>query len=407
MRYTLRLSLLCSLVCACSNPSPQTDAPGASAPHAEAANSWPIATPKVSDASIAYLKEQGWWPLKIGYFADVPGFSAHWAVMRADQMLERRGLEVEYQTFNSGPPILEAFVAGQTQVTHYGDFPFWSTVDKGVPAVAFAVTGVNNEVALVVPNNSAYHTLDDLRAADHELVIGTTLGSYAEFYLRSIPGLKYHIAGMGMRDAQVIPQGVDAVAIWDPHLSFALEKGLGRKLDNVYPWYFPTAYEFARGEIAEHAPDVMQALADATEEALLAVRADPDRAAKVYCEDPRAKAWSPADVRTQIDRYLTLYKPTYKYLNADFWATEDARVVAAQFDAGRLTHKRTAEELKTNFAPQYLADTYARLGWAVPAKPVFLPSDWSGTAGQPPYPTYLHAGGAPQAFPEPGDLVVK
>lgn len=400
--------LLLLLACA-SGPA---DAPAPSnAPAADAAPTadpavWPIATPKVSDASIAWLKQQGWWPLQIGYFADVPGFSAHWAVMRADRMLERRGLEVAYQTFNSGPPILEAFIAGQTQVTHYGDFPFWNTVDKGVPAVAYAVTGVNNEVGLVVPNDSPYRTLDDLRAADHELVIGTTLGSYAEFYLRSIPGLHYRIAGMGMRDAQVIPKGVDAVAIWDPHLSFALHKGLGRELDAVYPWYVPTAYEFARSEIHAHAPDVMQALADATEEALLAVRADPDRAARIYAEDPRARAWSQADIRAQIDRYLTFYKPTYKYLDADFWAAEDARVVASQFAAGRLTRSRDAADLNTSFAPQYLADTYARLGWNVPTRPVFLPEGWTGTVGTPPYPPYLHAaeGVAPQAFPEPGDL---
>lgn len=355
---------------------------------------WFIDAKPVSPESVAWLKAQGWWPLKLGYFADVPAFSVHWAVMRADKLLEKRGLEVEYQSFNSGPPILEAFMAGQTQVTHYGDFPFWNTVDKGVPAMAFAVTGVNNEVALVVPADSPFHTLDELRAADHELVIGTTLGSYAEFYLRSIPDLHYRIAGMGMRDAQGVPKGVDAVAIWDPHLSFALGKGLGRKIDNVYPWYFPTGYEFARGEIHEHAPDVMQALADATVEALVAVRADPERAAAVYAADPRAKAWSKADIRAQIDRYITVYQPTYKYIHADFWATEDARVVAAQFAAGRLTRERSAEDLKTNFAPQYIADTFERLAWEVPMRPVFIPEGWAGTVGVPPYPPTLHQSSA-------------
>ncbi|GDX78759.1 hypothetical protein LBMAG42_05700 [Deltaproteobacteria bacterium] len=372
-------------------PSPPTPVPAPSEP----APTWFIERKQVSPESVAWLKAQGWWPLKVGYFADVPAFSVHWAVMRADGMLEKRGLEVEYQTFNSGPPILEAFMAGQTQVTHYGDFPFWNTVDKGVPAMAFAVTGVNNEVALVVPGDSPFHTLDELRAADHELVIGTTLGSYAEFYLRSIPDLHYRIAGMGMRDAQGVPKGVDAVAIWDPHLSFALGKGLGRKIDNVYPWYFPTGYEFARGEIDEHAPDVMQALADATVEALVAVRADPDRAATIYTEDPRAKAWSKVDIRAQIDRYITVYQPTYKYLHADFWATEDARVVAAQFAAGRLTRDRTAEELKSNFAPRYIADTFSRLAWEVPKQPVFIPEGWAGTVGQPPYPPTLHESSAP------------
>ena len=396
------------LACASAPDAPAPDAPGA-APAAPTPDPWPIPRQQVSAASVAWLKSQGWWPLKLGYFADVPGFSVHWAVMREDKLLEQRGLEVEYQTFNSGPPILEAFLGGQTQVTHYGDFPFWTTVDKGVPAVAYAVTGVNNEVALVVPDDSPFHTLEELRAADHELVIGTTLGSYAEFYLRSIPGLHYRIAGMSMRDAQVVPAGVDAVAIWDPHLSFALGKHLGRKIDDVYPWYFPTGYEFARRELHEHAPDVMQALADATEEGLLRVRAEPDRAARLYAADPRAKAWSEADIRAQVDRYLLLYKPTYKYLDAAFWSAEDARVVAAQFAAGRLSRARDAADLQKDVAPQYLADTFARLGWAVPAHPVFLPEGWAGTPGQPPYPATLHAGtfAAPQPFPEPADLIAR
>lgn len=396
------------LACASAPPTGPGEAnPAVAARSSAPTPTWPIAAEPVSSESIAWLKSQGWWPLKLGYFADVPGFSAHWAVMRADKLLEKRGLEVEYQTFNSGPPILEAFLGGQTQATMYGDFPFWTTVDKGVPAVAFAVTGVNNEVGLVVPTASPYRSLDDLRGADHELVIGTTLGSYAEFYLRSIPGLRYRIVGMSMRDAQGIPAGVDAVAIWDPHLSFAEHHELGRQIDDVYPWYFPTGYEFVRRELHEHAPDVVQALADASLEALLAVRADPDRAAALYVADPRAKAWSQAEVRSQIDRYVTLYKPTYKYLDPAFWSTEDTRVVAAQFAAGRLSHARDAADLQRDFAPQYLANTFGRLGWAVPTRPVFLPADWSGTVGQPPYPPTLHAGTlpAPQPFPEPGDLV--
>lgn len=405
--YTF-LSLL-SLLCACSSPTTVVPAPPISPPISQkeaSPASWPIASQTVSDASVAYLKQQGWWPLKVGYFADVPGFSAHWALMRADKMLERRGLEVEYQTFNSGPPILEAFVAGQTQVTHYGDFPFWNTVDKGVGAVAFAVTGVNNEVALVVPVDSPFTSLDDLRAADHELVIGTTLGSYAEFYLASIPGLKYRIAGMSMRDAQLVPKGVDAVAVWDPHLSLTLDRGLGRKVDNVFPWYVPTAYEFVRRELHESAPDVVQAIADASLEALLAVRADPARAAKLQVADPRARGWTEAQARAQIDRYLLLYKPTYKYLHADFWAAEDARVVASQFAAGRLTRARSAEDLKHDFVPEYMARSLAARGWRVPTAPVFLPQGWSGVVGSPPYPPTLNAGTLtdPQPFPEPGDL---
>ncbi len=431
MLRRLSVSALVVLATACSQPpAPDAAVPSRASGTAGAAVSaeaapaddpaargWPLPYTPVSDASVAWLKSQGWWPLQIGYFADVPGYSAHMPVMKDLKLLEKRGIEVNYTSFQSGPPILEAFLAGQTQVTHYGDFPFWNTVDKGVPAVAYAVTGTNVEAALLVRPDSPLHSAADLKNAGKELVIGTTLGSYCEFYLLAMgtqnglaapggEGASYRLAGMSMREAQLLPAGTDAVAVFDPHVTFALDKGLGRRIDDVYPYYFATGYEFLRREIHEHAPDVAQAVADATIEALLAVRHDPDRAAALYVSDPRAKAWSKDAARAQIDRYVTLYKPTYKYLHAGFWSAEDARVVAAQHAAGRLKRARDATDLATDFAPDYLATTFEKLGWAVPARPVFLPEGWAGEVGKPPYPPYDNARTltTPQAFPAAGDL---
>ena len=413
---SLRTALgLLALLAGCSpsepavSPAPSdvsTGVPAASAP------TWPVPYTPVSDTSIAWLKAQGWWPLSVGYFADVPGYAAHIPVMKDLRLLERRGLDVQYTSFQSGPPILEAFLSGQTQITQYGDFPFWNTVDKGVPAVAYALTGTNVEAALLVPNDSPIRSAADLAKAGKELVIGTTLGSYCEFYLlamaaqNQLPPGSYRLAGMSMREAQLVPAGVDAVAVFDPHVTFATEKGLGRRVDDVYPYYFATGYEFMRAEIAANAPDVAQAIADATVEALVALRADPDRAAALVVADPKAKAWTKAAVRTQIDRYVTLYKPTYKYIHADFWSTEDARVVAAQHAAGRLTRARDAADLATSFAPQFLAASFATLGWSVPSKPVFLPDGWAGEVGKPPYPPYdtARTRTTPQPWPEAGDL---
>ena len=100
------------------------------------------------------------------------------------------------------------------------------------------------------------------------------------------------------------------------------------------------------------------------------------------------------------------YKPTVTYIHPEFWSAEDARVVAAQHAAGRLTQARTAAELATNFDARYLAKTFETLGWKVPERPVFLPPGWTGTVGQPPYPDYLtpFSLAAPQPWPEPGDL---
>jgi len=375
---------------------------------------WPLPYAPITDDEVAWLKSKGWWPLQVGFFADVPGYSAHYAAMRELDLLGRRGIEAEFISFLSGPPILEAFIAGQTQLTHYGDFPFWNTVDKGNPAVAIAVTGVNNEAALLVPPDSPLTAPSQLGADGTPSLIGTTLGSYCEFYISALAeaeGLAferdYSFAGMSMREAQLVPRGVDAVAVWDPHITFALAKGFGRRIDQVYPWYFATGFEFLRSEIAQEAPGVARAIAEAILEAVLYARHAPDQVADWYRADPRIRGYDRGLIRGQIDRYLTLYKPTYKALHADFWAAEDERVVRSQHEKGRLRRAYTAADLQAFFAPEFMDAALETAGFARPARPVFLPAGWSGVVGQPPYPTYDHAGSleAPQPWPEAGDLL--
>ena len=74
-------------------------------------------------------------------------------------------------------------------------------------------------------------------------------------------------------------------------------------------------------------------------------------------------------------------------------------------DANILKRRYTEADFKSVVRPKYLADTFGRLGWAVPKQPAFLPADWKGEAGKPPYPTYglMHMG--KQGFPGAGDLV--
>lgn len=361
---------------------------------------WPLPYEQVSQKSLDWLKSKGWLPLTIGYFTDVPGYSAVYAVIKEKKLLEKRGLAVNFISFLSGPPIVEAFISGQTQVSHYGDFPFWSTVDKGIPCVAFGLTGVNQEIAMLVRLDSPFRNLDDIKGAKKKpIIIGTTLGSYAEFYLSAMAKVKgleydkdYQIAGMSMRDAQLLPQGVDAVVLWDPHIEFTLSKKLGRKIDTGYPYFFATGYDFVRREIHENAPDVVQALADAAIEAVLYIRHNLEEAVDCFFKDPRVAAYPRDLVKKQIKTYVTSYEPTFRYLHKDFWAKEDSRIVESQFEKGRMKNKFTEEDLKKVFAPEYMENTFKKLGYDTPKRPVFLPKDWQGKIGNPPYPEYYHKG---------------
>ena len=357
---------------------------------------WPLPYEQVSQKSLEWLKSKGWLPLTIGYFADIPGFSASYAIIKELKLLEKRGLQVNFVTFLSGPPIKEAFLGGQTQVTHYGDFPFWLTVDKGGPVKAFALTAVNSEVAMLVRPGSPIKKPDDLKQLGKKTVVGTTLGSYAEFYLTAMAENKglvrdkdFQVAGLTMRDAQLLPQGTDAVVLWDPHIVFSIEKGLGKKIDNGYSYFFSTGYDFVRQEIHENAPDVVQALADAAVEALLYARHDLDGATEFYRKDPRVAAYSKELIRDQIAKYLTFYPPTFRYIHKDFWASEDNRIVKTLYEQGKMEKNWSIEEMKGVMAPEYMANTFRKLGWEVPERPVFLPANWQGKVAQPPYPEYI------------------
>lgn len=357
---------------------------------------WPLPYEQVSQKSLDWLKSKGWLPLNIGYFADVPGYSACYAVIKEKKLLEKRGISANFISFLSGPPIVEAFLGGQTQVTHYGDFPFWLTIDKGAPAVAFALTGVNHGVAMLVAKDSAITKPEDLRQSGRQTVVGTTLGSYAEFYLTAMTDNKglirdkdFKVAGLSMREAQLLPKGVDAVVLWDPYIAFSQEKGLGRVIDYGFPYFFTTAFDFVRREIHENAPDVVQALADAAIEAILYAQYDLEGTADFYRKDPRISGYSREMVIDQVKKYLCTYPVSYRYIHSDFWATEDSRIIKTLYSIGRVNKVLSIAEMEQYMAPQYIGNTLRKLGQSIPERPVFLPSGWQGKVKEPPYPAYI------------------
>lgn len=376
---------------------------------------WPQPYEKVSQKSLDWLQSKGWLPLSIGFFADLPGYAGQYAVMKELDLLGKRGLPVKYTSFLSGPPILEAFIGGQTQVTGYGDLPFWTTVARGNPAVAYGMTAVNYEAAMLVRHDSPLKSIKDLKGRSEPVVIGTLLGSFLEFYISAAAdhiGLElnkdYKLAGMTLREAQFLPKGVDAVVSYDPFVSVTLGRNIGRKIDDAFPYYFNKGYDFVRAEIHENAPDVVQAIADANIEAVLYMRFDTAKAVEWYHSDSRVATAYPRDLfMDQTRKYVTLYKPSFKYLHADFWAKQDVEVAKSQFEKKRMPKLLTEDDMKKAFAPHYMERALAKLGFKLPAQPVFLPPGWSGTVGKPPYPAYQNFSTMkePQPFPAAGDLV--
>ena len=377
---------------------------------------WPQPYEKVSDKSVAWLKEKGWWPLQVAYQPPWSGQNTVNIVMDRQGLLKSRGVEAKWQGFPSGPAINETIVSGRFQVGNGGNFPFTSLLDKNIPVKAIAILSPNLLHALVVPTDSPIKSIKDLKNPKGEPhTIGLVTGSSAEFYLQAamqqngiVVGKDVILKNMPPGEQMALPKGVTAVASWDPTPAMMVqERKNGRIVDSIFPYNMYEGQFYIRQEIIDNAPDVAQAFSDAFAEATLWTRLYPEKAAQLMAEDPMLKNYSREIQLQQVKAYMNLYKPTNIYPHAQFWGDVNEHIFRWLHEQKRLTRPLTAKDFVAAVDERFMKKTFEKLGWAVPQQPPFIPAGWKGHPAKTPYPDYVHAINTqnPQPFPEKGDLV--
>ncbi len=375
---------------------------------------WPQPYEKVSDKSIAWLKQKGWWPIGVGWQGPFSGQNTINVVMDKAGLLAKRGLESKFQVFAAGPDVNEAVAAARIQVGNGGNFPFTSLLDRGVPVKSIAVVAPNLKHSTVVPLDSPVKKLADFKGSNPPAVIGIVTGSSAEFYFTQaaeVVGLKIGkdviLKNMPPAEQLLMAKGIGGVVPWEPSVTIITEnRKTGREVDTIFPYNFYEGRFYVRQELIDNVPDVVQAISDAFMEATLWIRLNPDKAADMLASEPTLKVFGKPLLLQQTQLYNNLYKPTYSYPFAKMWGEEDARIAKWLKERNRLTKVLTAADYEASFDTRFMQKTYEKLGWKVPTRAPFLPANWSGKIGQLPYPPYDNATTlkSPQPWPEAGDL---
>ncbi len=376
---------------------------------------WPQPYEKVSDKSVAWLKQKGWWPVGIGWQGPFSGQNTINVVMEKVGLLEKRGIDTKFQAFAAGPDVNEAVASARIQVGNGGNFPFTSLLDRGVPVRSIAVVAPNLKHSTVVPTDSPVKKLADFKGSSPPATIGIVTGSSAEFYFTQaaeVVGLQIGkdviLKNMPPGEQLLMAKGIAAVVPWEPSVTIITEdRKTGREIDAIFPYNFYEGRFYVRQELIDNVPDVVQAFSDAFMEATLWIRLNPEQAADFLASEPMLKAYGRPLLLQQTQLYNNLYKPTYSYPFAKMWGEEDARIAKWLKDRNRLTKVITAQDYEASFDPHFMDRTYEKLGWAIPSRAPFLPPNWSGKIGQLPYPEYANAISLkePQPWPDKGDLV--
>ena len=375
---------------------------------------WPQPYEKVSQKSIDWLKQKGWWPVGIGWQGPFSGQNTINVVMDKAGLLEKRGIESKFQAFAAGPDVNEAVASARIQVGNGGNFPFTSLLDRGVPVKAIAVVAPNLKHSTVVPLDSNIKKLADFKGSNPPATIGIVTGSSAEFYFTQaaeVVGLQIGkdviLKNMPPGEQILMAKGIGAVVPWEPSVTIITEnRKTGTEVDTIFPYNFYEGRFYVRQELIDNVPDVVQAISDAFMEATLWIRLNPDKAADFLAAEPMLKNFGKDLLLQQTKLYNNLYKPTYSYPFAAMWGEEDARIAKWLKERNRLTKVLTAKDYEASFDTRFMEKTYEKLGWRVPTRAPFLPANWSGKIGQLPYPPYANAVTLkePQPWPENGDL---
>ncbi len=379
---------------------------------------WPQPTRKISEKSVEFLKAKGWWPLQIAWNPLWSEGNVLLYVMQQQKMMEKRGVEVQYTPFLAASLMNEVYMPGRVQVAQAGSLGLLQVIDRKVPTLAVACYPAQRQAFLAPLDSPLKNGLADLKggkALGRPGVVGITIGSTTHLALliaAKVLGLEenkdYIMKNMAPADIITMPKGIDVVGMWEPNVILMTEFLKNAKIvDLINNYEFFNGYSYMRGELEEGAPDVVQAYVDAFVEAQLYTRLKSAEVMAGFAADPSQRGRDPKLIERDATIHLLNPKPTRNYVFEDtggLWIPLELFQSAIMSDAGVLRRRYTEADFKAVLRPKYMADTFNRLGWAIPKRPPFLPANWPGKIGQPPYPPYGVMEMGKQPFPEAGDL---
>ncbi len=383
-----------------------------------AEHGWPANYERISEKSISWLKSKGWWPLKVAWNPLWSDGNATLFAMRQHDLLAKRGLSAEYVPLLTAGLMNEAFIPGNVQVAQAGSLGLLRLVDLKVPTIAVAAYPAQRQAFLVPLDSPLKNGMEDLKGQKvlkRPAVIGVTVGStnhlgllIAAKTLNLKEGADFIIKNMGPADIIAMPAGIDVVGIWEPNVLFMTEvRKNARILELIDRYEVFNGYSYMRGELEQNAPDVVQAYLDAFIEAKLIIRANPDQLISDLTKDVSQRGRDENLIRRDVLIHVVDPKPTLNYVfenSRGFYIDLEIFQAGVMHDAGVLKRRYTADEFRSVLRPNYLANTFKKLNWKIPDQPVFLPSNWGGRIGNPPYPEYGLMRMGRQEFPTKNDL---
>lgn len=184
-----------------------------------------------------------------------------------EEALKTQGVEVNWNEFESGPPMNESLASGSSDIGVMGDVPTVSSIAAGQEneVIAMAADGAKS-YAMLVSADSNIASVTDLKGKK----VGTTVGSTGHNLIDKLLAKNnldinsdVELVNIATGDAATVLStgAVDAVAIWEPNVTRLVADGtakiIGEGPDCGLLGVNPI---LARAEYAQNHPEVIQVI---------------------------------------------------------------------------------------------------------------------------------------------------
>jgi sulfonate transport system substrate-binding protein len=151
-----------------------------------------------------------------------------------EDALKEYNVTVNWNEFESGPPINESMASGESDIGTLGDVPTVSAIAAGQENEIFAMAAEGPEsYALLVASDSKIENAGQLKGKKIATVLGSTGHNLTSKLLANYDldvNSDIELVNIAAGDAStVLSTGeVDAVAIWEPNVSRLVSEGIGK-----------------------------------------------------------------------------------------------------------------------------------------------------------------------------------
>ena len=246
-----------------------------------------------------------------------------------DEAFSKDKIDVKYDLFLSGPPMLEAFAGGHADLANTGDMPPVSGKAAGIDVKIVGRAGYLPEGnALIIPKGKTYQSVTELKGKKIAVKIGSSAHHYLILLLRKngLDSSDVNIVNLPATEHKAaLERGdVDAVASWEPWTSVLLNSGEGKLMSDSSDGTKRYVSVFiARNEFAKRNPDIVKTFLKVNAEAAKFMQEHPEEALDLIAKESKLE-------RSTLDTLVRKTDWNNQITNADVDAFESAKLFLAE-----------------------------------------------------------------------------